>query len=165
MNLSSSFQQRRKENFLSPGTKNERQIKIKKVSKMDKTTSNDAKRKSVVNRNLKSRIDKSKNEEKGFVLVVGLIVMMVLLLLTVPFLYQLSFENRLTNKSYKSSAALSLAEAGVERAIWELNYGDISSWTGDDTLRTMGISSFQAAGGNVIGDQDSEIRVRWISSF
>jgi hypothetical protein len=119
---------------------------------MDKARSNDAKRKSVMSRNLKSRIDKSKNEEKGFVLIVGLIVMMVLLLLAVPFLYQLSFENRLTTKSYKSSAALSLAEAGVDRAIWELNYGDISSWTGDDTLRTMGISSFQAAGGNVIGD-------------
>jgi len=152
MNLSSSFQQTRKENFLSPGTNNERHIKIKKVSKMDKTRSNDAKRKSVINRNLKSRIDKSKNEEQGFVLIVGLLVMAVLLLLAVPFLYQLSFENRLTTKSYKSSAAISLAEAGVERAIWELNYGNISSWTGDDTLRTMGISSFQAAGGNVIGD-------------
>jgi len=124
---------------------------------MDKTGNNDAKRKSVINRNLKSRIDKSKNEEKGFVLIVGLIVMTVLLLLAVPFLYQLSFENRLTVKSYKSSAALSLAEAGVERAIWELNYGDISSWTGDDTLRTMGISSFQTSDGNVIGD--IEIRV------
>ncbi len=119
---------------------------------MDKTRSNDAKRKSVINRNFKSRIDKSKNEEKGFILVVGMIVMSCLLLLTVPFLYQLSFENRLTTKSYKSSAAISLAEAGVERAIWELNYGDISSWTGDDTLRSMGISSFQAAGGKVIGD-------------
>jgi hypothetical protein len=152
MNLSSYFQQRRKENFLSPGTINKRQIKIIKVSKMDKARNNDAKRKNIINRNLKSRIDKSKNEEKGFVLIVGLIVMMVLLLLAVPFLYQLSFENRLTTKSYKSSAALSLAEAGVDRAIWELNYGDISSWTGDDTLRTMGISSFQAAAGNVIGD-------------
>lgn len=119
---------------------------------MDKTRSNDIKRKSAIKRNLKSRIEKSKNEEKGFVLVVGMIVMSCLLLLTVPFLYQLSFENRLTEKSYKSSAAISLAEAGVERAIWELNYGDISSWTGDDTLRTMGISSFQAAGGKVIGD-------------
>jgi len=147
MNLSSSFQQRRKENFLSPGAKDERFTEIKKVSKMDKTRSNDVKRKSVINVS-----PKSKNEEKGFVLIVGLIVMMVLLLLAVPFLYQLSFENKLTTKSYKSSAALSLAEAGVERAIWELNYGDISSWTGDDTLRTMGIPSFQAAGGNVIGD-------------
>ena len=100
---------------------------------------------------------KRRNEEKGFVLIVGLIVMTVLLLLAVPFLYQLSFENRLTTKSYKSSAALSLAEAGVERAIWELNYGDISSWSGDSSLRTMTISSLQASGGNVIGD--IEIRV------
>ncbi len=63
---------------------------------MDKTRSNDTNRKSVINRNLKSRIGKSKNEEKGFVLVVGMLVMSVLLLLAVPFLYQLSFENRLT---------------------------------------------------------------------
>jgi Tfp pilus assembly protein PilX len=100
---------------------------------------------------------KRRNEEKGFVLAVGLIVMMVLLLLAVPFLYQLSFENRLTTKSYKSTAALSLAEAGVERAIWELNYGDITTWDGDSSLRTMTISSFQTPDGNVIGD--IEIRV------
>jgi Tfp pilus assembly protein PilX len=100
---------------------------------------------------------KRRNEEKGFVLIVGLLVMTVLLLLAVPFLYQLSFENRLTVKSYKSSAALSLAEAGVERAIWELNYGDISTWDGDSSLRTMTISSFQTPDGNVIGD--IEIRV------
>ena len=141
-----------KENFLSLGTKDERQIKIEKVSKMDKTRSNDVKRKSVISRSLKS-----KDEEQGFVLVVGVIVMAVLLLLAVPFLYQLSFENRLTNKSYKSSAAISLAEAGVERAIWELNYGDISTWDGDSSLRTMTISSFQTPDGNVIGD--IEIRV------
>ena len=106
----------------------------------------------MVKKNLKRR-----NEEKGFVLVVGMIVMSCLLLLAVPFLYQLSFENRLTNKSYKSSAALSLAEAGVERAIWELNYGDILTWDGDSSLRTMTISSFQTPDGNVIGD--IEIRV------
>jgi len=100
---------------------------------------------------------KRRNEEKGFVLVVGMLVMAVLLLLAIPFLYQLSFENRLTTKSYKSSAALSLAEAGVERAIWELNYGDISTWAGDSSLRTMGISSFQTSDGKVIGD--IEIRV------
>jgi hypothetical protein len=119
----------------------------KKVSKMDKARSNDIKRKNSINKNLKSR-----HEEQGFILIVGVVVMAFLLLLAVPFLYQVSFEHRLTDKSYKSSAAISLAEAGVDRAIWELNYGDISSWTGDDTLRTMDISSFQAFGGNVIGD-------------
>jgi len=100
---------------------------------------------------------KRRNEEKGFVLVVGMLVMAVLLLLAVPFLYEVSFENKLTTKSYKSSAALSLAEAGVERAIWELNYGDITTWAGDSSLRTMTISSFQTPDGNVIGD--IEIRV------
>ncbi len=124
---------------------------------MNKTNSNYVKRKSVISRNLKNRIDKSKNEEKGFVLVVGMIVMSVLLLLAAPFLFQTSFENRLTVKSYKSSTALSLAEAGVERAIWELNYGDISGWSGDSSLRTMTISSLQASGGNVIGDIDIRI--------
>jgi len=152
MKLSSSFQQRRKENFLPVGTKDERLAKIKKVSKMDKIRSNEAKRKNVISGNLKSDGVEGRHKEQGFVLVIGVVVMGVLLLLAIPFLYQLSFENRLTDKSYKSSAAMSLAEAGVDRAIWELNYGDISSWTGDDTLRTMGISSFQAAGGNVIGD-------------
>ena len=100
---------------------------------------------------------KKRNEEKGFVLIIGMIVMSVLLLLAVPFLFQVSFENKLTNKSYKSSAALSLAEAGVERAIWELNYGDITTWAGNSSLRTMTIASFQTADGKVIGD--IEIRV------
>lgn len=124
---------------------------------MDKTRSKDVKRKSVISRNLKSKSVEAKHEEQGFVLIVGMIVMAVLLLLAVPFLYQLSFENKLTNKSFKSSAALSLAEAGVERAIWELNYGDISTWAGDSSLRTMTISSFQTPDGNVIGD--IEVRV------
>jgi len=104
-----------------------------------------------------SKSDRSKYEEQGFILVVGVIVMAFLLLLALPFLFQLSAEYRLTNKTYKSSAALSLAEAGVERAIWELNYGDISSWSGDSSLRTMTISSFQAAEGNVIGDVEIKV--------
>jgi Tfp pilus assembly protein PilX len=98
--------------------------------------------KEIIKKDLKKR-----PEEKGFVLIVGLVVMAVLLLLAVPLLFQLSFENKLTNKSYKSSAALSLAEAGVERAIWELNYGDIATWDGDSSLRTMTISSFQTPDG------------------
>ncbi len=100
---------------------------------------------------------KSKHKEQGFTLIIGVIIMAFLLLLAAPFLFQTSFENRLTAKSYKSSVALSLAEAGVERAIWELNYVDISSWSGDSSLRTMTISSLQASGGDVIGD--IEIRI------
>ncbi len=60
-------------------------------------------------------------------MIVGVIVMIFFLLLALPFLVQTSIENKLTDKSYKVFSALSLAEAGIERAIWELNYGDISS--------------------------------------
>lgn len=100
---------------------------------------------------------KGKKQEQGYILVIGVIIMAFLLLLILPFLYQLSGENRLTDKSFKSSTALSLAEAGIERALWELNFGDILTWEGDSSLRTLTITSFQSPSGNIAGD--IEIRV------
>lgn len=91
-------------------------------------------------------------------MVVGVIISASLLLLAIPLLFQLTAEQRLTEKSYKSLVAMTLAEAGVERAIWELNYGDISSWNGDSSMRTISIASFQAAGGSVIGDIDISVQ-------
>jgi len=98
-----------------------------------------------------------RKEEHGSVLVLGVLFLAFMLLLAVPFLFMLSNDNRSTEKSYKSMAALSLAEAGVERAIWELNNGDIYSWSGDSALRTMNISSFQTPDGNLIGSIDIQI--------
>jgi hypothetical protein len=98
-----------------------------------------------------------RNEEQGSVLVFSVLVLTILVLFAAPFLFQLSNEHKLTDKSFKSMAALSLAEAGVERAIWELNHGNILSWSGDDSLRTMAISSFQTSDGIVIGDIDIRI--------
>jgi len=100
---------------------------------------------------------KKRKQEQGSILLISVFIMTFLLLMAVPFLFQLSTENRLSEKSYRSLAAISLAEAGVERAIWELNHGDISTWSGDSSLRTMDISSFQAAGENVIGDIEIKI--------
>ncbi|MFB0564734.1 MAG: hypothetical protein ACETWK_03555 [Candidatus Aminicenantaceae bacterium] len=57
----------------------------------------------------------------------------------------------------KSLKALGLAEAGAERGIWELRYGDVSTWEGDDTLRTLAISDFKSSEGNVIGDIEISI--------
>jgi len=91
-------------------------------------------------------------EEKGSVLAFSVIVLTILVLFAAPFLFQLSTERRLMDKSYQSVAALSLAEAGIERAIWELNHGNILTWNGDDYLRTLNISSFQTSDGRVIGD-------------
>ena len=95
--------------------------------------------------------------EKGYILVIGVIIMAFLLLLALPFMYQLSAENRLTDKSFKSCAALSLAEAGIERAVWEMNFGDITTWDGDSSLRLMTIASFQAPSGNVMGDIEIKV--------
>jgi hypothetical protein len=100
---------------------------------------------------------KKKHEEQGFVLMVAVIVMVFLLLLVTPFLFQLSNDSRLTRKSCKSSVALSLAEAGIERTIWELNYGDVTSWEGDSSERTLTISDFQTATGDVVGDIEISI--------
>jgi hypothetical protein len=100
---------------------------------------------------------KKKHEEQGFVLALAVIVMVFLLLLVAPFLFQLSNDNRLTRKNCKSSIALSLAEAGIERTIWELNYGDISGWDGDSSERTLTISDFQTAAGAVVGDIEISI--------
>ena len=95
---------------------------------------------------------KREHEEQGFVLIVAIIIMALLLLLVVPFLTQMSTEHRSSERSSKSMVTLSLAEAGIERAIWELNHGDILSWSGDDNLRTLTLSDFQTSNGKVMGD-------------
>ncbi len=100
---------------------------------------------------------KKKHEEQGFFLLIAVIVMVFLFLLVASFLFQLSNDKRLTRKSSKSSVALSLAEAGLERAIWELNYGDISSWEGDISERTLTIPDFQSSNGNVMGEIEIKV--------
>lgn len=98
------------------------------------------------------REEKGRSKERGVVLVMVLLVTVALLIIATPFLFKLSGQYRTTDKSFKSLAALNLAEAGVERAIWELNYGDISTWDGDSLQRILFLSSVQTPGGEVIGD-------------
>ena len=108
-------------------------------------------------KDLRKRNSKNKHKEKGFIMIVAIIITAFLLLLAVPFLFQVSSERKSTERSYQSISALSLAEAGVERAIWEINYGDISSWSGDSSERTMTLNNIQSSGGDIIGN--IEIRV------
>jgi len=113
------------------------------------------------------RIKLKKGNNEGSILIIGVTTMALLLFLAMPFLFQLSTENKVTDyivtdnkvtdKIANYYAALSLAEAGVERAIREMNHGDISSWNGDSKLRTLTISSIQTPEGNVT--RDIEIRV------
>jgi len=94
---------------------------------------------------------KKRQEEEGFVLILGIIVMAFLLLLMAPFLFQLTGQHKSTQMTSNYITAFSLAEAGIERGIWELNYGDITSWSGDNSARTLTISDFQSSEGNVVG--------------
>jgi Tfp pilus assembly protein PilX len=92
------------------------------------------------------------SREKGAALFLSLLTGVIMLGLTMPFLTKMSGSYHLTEKSYKSMAAMNLAEAGIERAIWEINFGNISSWSGTGSERTLSISNFTAADGTVIGD-------------
>ena len=92
------------------------------------------------------------NHERGTVLAITILMTAGILILSMPFLTKLSGQYWMAENSYRSFAALNLAEAGLERAIWELNYGDISAWDGDDQLRICSLPSIQAPGGSVIGD-------------
>jgi len=98
-----------------------------------------------------------KKQEQGSILIIGLFFLTFLLLLAFPLLFQISNENKSADRSYKSTAAISLAEAGIERTIWELNHGDISTWSGGGSSRTMDISSFPTSDGNVMGDIDIQV--------
>ncbi len=89
---------------------------------------------------------------RGSALFLSLLVVLVLTALSVPVMVRVSSNHRLTEKDYRELSALSLAEAGVERAIWELNYGSIASWTGESTLKTLSLSSVASAGGAVVGN-------------
>lgn len=83
----------------------------------------------------------------------ALLVSVFMAIMALPFVVKFSSRMRITEKSFGSLAALNLAEAGLERAIWELNSGDISSWSVSGTnQRTLNISNFTASNGAVIGN-------------
>ncbi len=97
------------------------------------------------------------SKERGAALFFALLVGVVMVVLALPFLFKMSSQFHITEKSYKSLSALNLAEAGVERAIWELNFGDISTWSGNLLERNLTLSSVQTAQGFVIGNIDITI--------
>lgn len=95
---------------------------------------------------------KKNKENRGMILVLASIVIICLLLFIAPFLIRLSAQFHSTERSYQALVALNLAEAGVEKAVWELNYGNISNWEGDNILRSLIVPEVRGSGGNVLGE-------------
>ncbi|MFH0795548.1 MAG: hypothetical protein V2A65_00630 [Candidatus Omnitrophota bacterium] len=102
-----------------------------------------------------NRFLKKKKRQEGSILITAVITMAVLLTLGGAHLTMTLSEQRLTARTYRDVLAINLAEAGIEMAIWELNYGGADflsgeGWSGTDP--TMTVTSFSTADGEIIGD-------------
>jgi hypothetical protein len=94
-----------------------------------------------------------KARERGTILILALMLSVVMVILTVPFIARFNDQFRTTEKSFDAVTAVSLAEAGAERAIWELNYGN-ELWTGwsGTNPKTLTLTNVTALGGSAVGN-------------
>jgi hypothetical protein len=91
---------------------------------------------------------------RGAALFVSLLAVLVLTLLALPTMVRVSGNHRLTEKDYRELAAQALAEAGVDRAIWELNFASITSWSQEGAARILSLTGLTASDGTTAGDVD-----------
>ena len=92
-----------------------------------------------------------RRHEQGMVLILALLISVLMAILAIPYMTKLSGRFKTSERIADTLAARYLAEAGVERAIWELNYGNITTWSGSSSQRTLTMSNVQSSGGVVIG--------------
>ncbi len=64
---------------------------------------------------------RAKPHERGNVLVIATLVVVVMALMAVPFLFKLSGQQRSTERGARALTAFNLAEAGVDKVMWELD--------------------------------------------
>lgn len=108
--------------------------------------------------NMKSQgidILKRKVRERGSILIVATLVIVVMLILAIPFLFKLSAQFRSTERSYRALSAFNLAEAAVDRVFWEMN--QIFSQPG-------GIITIDENGNTIFGPE-SEAVGDWTGQF
>jgi len=68
-------------------------------------------------------ITRGSHNDRGFVLVMTLLFASLLVILIVPYISRVSTEYNLMSKMCNSNIAFNVAEAGIERAIWEIPWG------------------------------------------
>jgi len=73
-------------------------------------------------------LGKRKARERGGILVIAIIVILAMLILAIPFLFKLSAGNRSTERAARALSALNLAEAGVDKVVWDINQDPASSY-------------------------------------
>lgn len=92
---------------------------------------------------------------RGAALLVTLITLVVLVLFCAGYMSMVSTERRMTNLTWNSTVAINVAEAGIEAAIWEFEYGgedflEDEGWAGEDP-KTMS-DTLMDSSGNAVGD-------------
>lgn len=93
------------------------------------------------------------SSESGSILIAALLVTTALALVMGAHSSRLVSEYRMSDRSYHMSAAMGLAEAGIQHAASELNYGDFATWTASNSGETQAltVASFTNASGVVCG--------------
>lgn len=107
-----------------------------------------------------------RRDRKGFVLVLSLLTTTVLLALIIPYVSRVVTDYGLTSKIYNSTAAIDLAEAGIERALWEIIWNNntfsgvtpVPSYDENNVLTgysyPITVNSFRNSSNEIVGDYD-----------
>lgn len=106
-------------------------------------------------KNKPKKTKKDRRHEKGAVLSIAILVGVVLLIMAVPFFFKLSGQYRSTDRSVKALSAFNLAEAGVDRALYEIsNYSYLPWVVFEDGSQSATIAGLQTTDGTTVGDVD-----------
>jgi len=105
---------------------------------------------------------KNRTHSNGSTFISMIIFGFILFVMSAGFLLLTTSEYKLNHRSYDSAAAINLAEAGADYAIWAINLPGtdpqhISTWAGASSLRTKTVTSFQSASGQIMGDYYVEV--------
>ena len=103
------------------------------------------------------RIFRRGGREKGIILPVAMLVIVFILMMTIPFLFKLSGQFRSTEREQKALAAFNLAEAGIDRVLWEMNqfFAVENGIVWDENMQgTQTIRNLRSSSGPRIGDID-----------
>lgn len=100
-----------------------------------------------MNKHIAYSVERIAKDKKGAVLLMTFIIMVTMIGVTVAFLYMLSIQTKGSGYDITSSKALSLAEAGNQKAMWNLKIptgsgGEGEDWTTAGTTENLGDGSY-----------------------
>lgn len=108
------------------------------------------------------------NEDQGIILPVVLVFTLILMITGLVFVSLGVQENRLVQREIQKRQAFYLAEAGVETAIWQFNYGDPSwpdpPWTEDGNGNPIRTETLYDLQGSSVGDYEVTVSDKDVSN-